>query len=186
MDDLTLNASASAANQSPVLVLAGLLLLVVVVAAIWIARIRQHAAAQARSLLAAHESLRQSEAMFRQVLDAATDMIIVKNRGSRIVWANKAFRDCYGMTVEELNGIFDAEFVEMEYTLQYMADDRHVAATGQVLDIPCEPVVRHDGCVVYMHTVKSPIFGDDGQVFMTVGISRQIRVGQQDEGRAAS
>ncbi|HET9934211.1 MAG TPA: HAMP domain-containing sensor histidine kinase, partial [Polyangiaceae bacterium] len=42
------------------------------------------------------------------------------------------------------------------------------------LEIPVEPVTRHDGAVNFFHTVKTAIRAEDGRVLMTVGVSRNI------------
>ncbi len=118
-----------------------------------------------------------------QVLDAISDMVLVKGPKSRIVWANKAFRDCYGMTNEQLQGLIDAEFNEPDITQQYVRDDAHVFATGCTLDIPEEPVTRHDGEQRLVHTVKSPIRDEDGNVVMVVAVCRDITDSKQTETR---
>ena len=46
--------------------------------------------------------------VYRQILDAIADMVLVKGAQSRILWANKAFRDYYGMTNEQLRDLIDA------------------------------------------------------------------------------
>ena len=84
---------------------------------------------------------------YRQILDAIADMVLVKGAQSRILWANRAFRDYYGMSNEELLNIIDASFSPPDHTAQYVRDDAHVFETGAVLDIPEEPVTRHDGLV---------------------------------------
>jgi PAS domain S-box-containing protein len=108
------------------------------------------------------------------VLDAIVDMVLVKGPRSRIVWGNKAFRDAYGMTNEQLRGIIDSSAVEADLTLKYVQDDMRVFETGQSLDIPEEALTRHDGELRYCHTVKSAIFDSQGKVAMTVGVSRDI------------
>ena len=115
-----------------------------------------------------------NESSTLQVLDAIGDMVLVKGPGSRMVWANKAFRDFYGMTNEQLRGAVDAPFNEPDYTLQYVKDDAFVFETGRTLDIPEEHVTRHDGEVFLVHTVKSPIRDAAGNVVMTVGVFRDI------------
>ncbi len=120
-----------------------------------------------------HWFLAQPE-LYRQVLDAIADMVLVKGAQSRILWANRAFRDYYGMSNEELLDIIDAPFNEVDFTAQYVKDDLHVYTTGQVLNIAEEPVTRNDGDVGIFHTVKSPLRDAEGQVRMTVGVSRNI------------
>ena len=78
------------------------------------------------------------------------------------------------MSNEQLRDLVDATFNEIDYTKQYVRDDLLVYTTGQVLDIPEEPVTRHDGLVQIFHTVKSPIRDHDGHVLVTVGVSRNI------------
>ena len=112
--------------------------------------------------------------VYRQILDAIADMVLVKGAGSRILWANKAFRDYYGMTNELLYERVDAIFNQSDYTEQYVRDDHYVFTSGQVLNIPDEPVTRADGLVQIFHTVKSPLHDDEGRVLMTVGVSRNI------------
>ena len=112
--------------------------------------------------------------VYRQILDAIADMVLVKGAGSRILWANKAFRDYYGMTNELLYERVDANFNQADYTEQYVRDDHYVFTSGQVLNIPDEPVTRSDGLVQIFHTVKSPLRDDEGRVLMTVGVSRNI------------
>ncbi|MBA2542255.1 MAG: PAS domain-containing protein, partial [Deltaproteobacteria bacterium] len=110
------------------------------------------------------QTLRELEQRHRQILDAITDCVLVKGPHSKIVWANKAFRESYGMTNETLQGLIDAPFSEPDNTIQYIQDDAQVFDTGVTLDIPDEPMTRHDGHVLRVHTVKSAIFNDDGNV----------------------
>ena len=112
--------------------------------------------------------------VFSQILDALADLVLVKGEGSRILWANRAFREYYGMSNAELRDRVDAPFNEVGFTSQYVRDDLLVFTTGQVLEIPDEPVTRHDGEVQIFHTVKSPIRDGHGKVRMLVGVARNI------------
>lgn len=138
-------------------------------------------AMETRDRQRAEAALRESEQMYRQILDAITDMVLVKAPQSRILWANKAFRDYYGMTNEELRDIIDAAFNKPDYTQQYIKDDAYVFNTGHTLAILEEPVTRHDGVVRQFDTIKSPIFNSEGEVVMTVGLSRDAADRKQVE-----
>jgi PAS domain S-box-containing protein len=127
------------------------------------------------------QKLRDSEQKYQQILDSIADMVLVKGPQSKIVWANKAFRDYYGMTQEELQNTVDAPFANPENTLQYITDDAFVFETGQTLQISAEPVTRHDSEVRLFNTVKAPIRNQDGEVVMTVGVSRDMTEGKQAE-----
>jgi|GEM_PF-6703191 len=130
-----------------------------------------------RAYLAEKEARRQ----YQQILDGIVDMVLVKGPKSRIIWANKAFRDYYNMTNEQLQELIDAPFNEPDYTQQYVKDDEYVFTTGETLDIPQEPVTRFDGEVRLFHTVKSALRDAEGKVVMTVGVSRDITGQRQIE-----
>jgi len=120
------------------------------------------------------QGLRDAEDMYSQILDAITDLVFVKGPKSHIRWANKAFRNYYGMTQEQLYNLIDSPNNDPDFTQQYVKDDARVFETGQILDIPKEPVKRHDGAVRFFHTVKAPILSSEGKVAMMVGVSRDI------------
>jgi rsbT co-antagonist protein RsbR len=107
-------------------------------------------------------------------LDAVAPMVLVKGAQSRIVYANRAFRDYYGMSQAQLADLIDAPFNAPDYTQQYIQDDAHVFRTGETRDIPSEPVTRHDGVVRLFHSVKSAVRDEAGQVVLTVGVSEDI------------
>ncbi len=126
-------------------------------------------------------ALRENEKTYQQILDAITDMVLVKGAKSRIIWANKAFRDYYGMSESQLQNMIDAPFSEPDHTLQYIKDDAYVFESGQTLEIPQEPVTRYNGEVRLFHTIKSAIRNELGQVIMTVGVARDISEHKQAE-----
>jgi PAS domain S-box-containing protein len=119
-------------------------------------------------------ALRESEHRYQQIMDGVSDLILVKGEKSRIVWANKAFRDYYGMDDEQLRGMIDAPFSEPDYTQKFIQDDEYVWHNKVPLHVPEEPVNRHDGAVRLFETVKTPIFNEKNEVFLTVGVSRDI------------
>ncbi|MBZ0280809.1 MAG: GAF domain-containing protein [Anaerolineae bacterium] len=127
------------------------------------------------------KAVRESEQRYQQILDGVGDMILVKGEKSRIVWANKSFREYYGMTVDSLQGMIDAPFAEPDFTQQYIRDDHYVWENGIPLTVPEEPVTRHDGTVRLFETYKAPIFDPTGNVFLTVGVSRDITQRKQQE-----
>lgn len=118
-------------------------------------------------------AFQETQNLYQQILDAIPDFILCKGPESRIIYANKAFRDYYGMSLEALQDIIDAPHTKPDYTQQYIQDDAYVFNTGTSL-ITEEPVVRHDGEERIFSTIKSAIFDFQGQVIQTVGISRDI------------
>ncbi|MGB3558603.1 MAG: PAS domain-containing protein [Geitlerinemataceae cyanobacterium] len=121
----------------------------------------------------AEMALRASEQKYQQILDAITDMVLVKGDKSRIIWANKAFRNYYNMSNDRLESLIDASFNDPDYTLQYIKDDAYVFETGKTLKIE-EPVTRYDGEIRLFSTIKSAIRNEEGKTILTVGVSRDI------------
>ncbi|MFS8119400.1 MAG: PAS domain S-box protein, partial [Microcoleus sp.] len=142
--------------------------------AIYQAELHLQTQRQLAEIESGQQKLRDSEQKYHQILDSIADMVLVKGPKAKIVWANQAFRDYYGMSQEELQDITDAPFAEPDHTLQYIKDDTFVFETGQTLQIAEEPVTRYDGEVRLWSTVKTPIRNQDGHITMTVGVSRDM------------
>ena len=120
-----------------------------------------------------HE-LRANEARYLQILDAIPDLVFVKDRQSHLVWANNALQEYYGLSLGDMIGMIDAEHVDENITDAYLATDQKVFEEGVRHMIDNEPIMQHDGVVNYFRTTKTPIFDDDGNVMLLVGISRDI------------
>jgi PAS domain S-box-containing protein len=142
-----------------------------------IRELKRHEAERQQAIserLATQAASLQNERRYQQILNAIPDLIFVKDRNSRLVWANQALQDFYGMSLEEIQGIVDTPFSDPEFTSQYLEDDVVVFENGESLDIPEESIVRHDGTVQSFSTVKSPIRNQQGEVTELVGVSRDI------------
>lgn len=120
------------------------------------------------------EKLVHGALWYQAIFDAMADLVLIKGSDSQLLWANKAFRDYYGMDEAQLAGIVDGPQSDPDDTLQYVRDDRMVFDTGQHLDVPSEAITDSDGEVRYFHTIKSPIFDDGKMVSRTVGVSRPL------------
>lgn len=120
-----------------------------------------------------NDSPDNTEVRFERVLDAMSDLVLVKGPRSRLLWANRAFREYYGLSNDELRDLLDGEHSDPDDTLQYVRDDHRVFQTAATVDVPSEPVTSHDGVTRYMHTLKDPILVDN-KVVQQVGVSREI------------
>ncbi len=119
-------------------------------------------------------SLRAQISIYEQILDTIPDLILYKGPGSHIRYANRAFREYYGMDHHQIHDLIDADFNQPSYTEQYIRDDAHVFQTGQPLLINSEPVTRHTGEVHLFATSKHPIRNQAGAIIGTVGISHDL------------
>lgn len=117
------------------------------------------------------------------VLDAMQDLVLIKGDRSRLLWANRAFREYYGMSNAMLAEVIDAPHSDPDDTVQYVHDDHKVFTTGEPLEV-VEPITSHSGDVAYFRTIKTAIRKDSSaEIVATVGVSRPI---QDDATRQAS
>ncbi|MBI4532561.1 MAG: PAS domain S-box protein [Candidatus Melainabacteria bacterium] len=126
----------------------------------------------------AEEEVRRSEQMQAQILDAVTDMIICKDANSRILYANKAFRDFHGISMD---GLQDAATSVSSLRQQSITDDAYVFQTGKTVNIPQESIARKDLKTFLFHTIKSPVVDAEGTVVQTVSVARDITEYRQAE-----
>jgi PAS domain S-box-containing protein len=122
----------------------------------------------------AEDALRASEHRYAQILDSVGDMIFCKNDKLNVVYANVATCRYYGMSAEQLRGVSDVPFNEIDFTKQYNVDDRDVFENGKPLERQEEPNLSPSGELRYFHTIKSPIFDESGKVVELVGVSRDV------------
>lgn len=129
----------------------------------------------------AEAALQEREYYYAQILNSVQEMVFCKAPGSIVTYANQAACNYYGMTVEQLRGITDVPFNQLDFTQQYIQDDLQVFTTGEVVNRLEEPNQRPDGEVRYFHTIKSPIFDAHGNISQIVGVSRDITERKQTE-----
>jgi two-component system, cell cycle sensor histidine kinase and response regulator CckA len=116
-----------------------------------------------------------AEAFLDSIIENIPDMIFVKEAEDlRFVRFNRAGEELLGYKRESLIGKNDYDFFPKEEANFFVSRDRAVLASGQVLDIPEEPIhTRYKG-KRYLHTKKIPIFAADGTPRFLLGISEDI------------
>lgn len=122
----------------------------------------------------AEDQLRQNEHRFAQILDSVQDMVFTKDERLRVTWANAATCRYYRLSLDELRGITDVPYNEIDFTKQYNLDDRAVFETAAPVERPEESNLSASGEVRTFHTVKSPIKDAEGRVVELVGVSRDV------------
>ena len=124
-----------------------------------------------------NREMREKVDLFARILDGITEMVVVRGRDRGIVYANKAFLDFHGVPSAELIGRAWPEGDGSARAEQRASQDEHVLATGNIIRVPVEPAVRHDGVEFLFHTVKSPLRNDTTEVKALVAVSRNITQG---------
>jgi two-component system cell cycle sensor histidine kinase/response regulator CckA len=123
----------------------------------------------------AAEALRESEEFLDSIIENIPVMVFVKDaRTLRFVRLNRAGERILGYPRERLVGQDTSDLVPPDEEEHFIAFDRLVATTGQVVEIPEETITNPKAGVILMHTIKVPIFGDDGKPRYVLGISEDI------------
>ncbi len=126
-----------------------------------------------QKLRTSEAALRSSQKQYQQILNSITDIIVVKQADSRIIWANQAFYDYYGISASTLTNEEGFLFIHPEQTQQSLKEDTFVFNTGKTLEIE-ELSTHRNGETRLFSTIKSAILDEYNQVIMTVSVSRDI------------
>jgi len=134
----------------------------------------------------AEEALREVQSQQKAILDNIPDIAWLKDWESRYIAANEPFAQACGFSREELVGKTDLDFWPLDLAIKYRQDDAEVIRTGQRKLLE-ETLVDKDGKMVWLETIKTPFYSDQGEVIGTTGIAREITVRKQaaDELRRA-
>ncbi len=129
----------------------------------------------------ATESGLEELSLLESALNSMRDLVLIKGPSSRLLWANQAFLDYYGMTSDELRGLVDGPQSDPDDTLQYVRDDALVFESRAHVEVPEEAITDYHGNVQRFQTIKSPIFGHHDQdrehhdeVAYSVGVCRRL------------
>jgi PAS domain S-box-containing protein len=120
----------------------------------------------------AEEVLRASEAKYRILLENLPQKIFFKDRNLVYVSCNDNYARDLKIKAEEIVGRTDYDFYPKELVEKYRADDKRIIETGKTEDI--EEKYIQDGQEACVHTVKTSVKDDQGNIIGLLGIFRDI------------
>jgi PAS domain S-box-containing protein len=130
----------------------------------------------------AEEELKKSEAKYRTLLENLPHKIFLKDKNLIWVSGNENFARDLGVTARELAGKTDYDFFPKGLADKYRADDRRIIETERTEEI--EEKYIQGGKEVWVHTVKTPILDDKGNITGVLGIFWDITDHKQAEEEA--
>ncbi len=122
----------------------------------------------------AGEAPAAQRAFLRQIIDLNPSFIFAKDRAGRFTLVNQAVAENYGTTVEDLIGKTDADFnASAEQVEHFRRDDLEVMDTLREKVVE-EVITDTRGRERFLHTIKRPIVGPDGNADQVLGVSLDI------------
>ena len=112
------------------------------------------------------EELRESEALYHSLVDHIPLCVARKDIEGQFTFVNKALCELFRMSPEEIIGKTDYDLFEVESADTFRAKDKQVAATGESADL-FESIRLPSGVEIDIHTIKTPIYGGEGEVIGT-------------------
>ncbi len=123
----------------------------------------------------AQESLVQSEANLRMIIDLIPQSIFVKDFDGRYVFVNKTFASLHGMTPKELVNKSHLEPITVKEEAQaILKQDQEVMLTGVTKVIPEMPFTNTKGETRIYYTVKVPYKPARKNLIGVLGIANDI------------
>lgn len=127
----------------------------------------------------AEEALRKSESKYRTLLEYLPQKIFHKDRHSVYVSCNENYARDLKIKSEEIKGKTDYEFFPKKLAEKYGADDKKIMASGKMENI--EEKYIQDGQEIWVHTAKTPVKDEKGNVTGILGIFWDITQRKQAE-----
>lgn len=122
------------------------------------------------------ERLRLSEdsRRFQEALDAVDSYVFLKDDEGRYIYANKAVRDLFGCSLQEIVGQTDERFFDISVSNDLRKHDRYVLELGARSRREEKNVIAATGETRYYWAEKSPLKDEQGNTIGLIGISTDI------------
>ena len=117
----------------------------------------------------AERALRESEAIYKSLIESLPLNVFRKDLSGRFVEANQRFCDTLGKPLAEILGKTDLDFFPPEQCQKYRRDDDHVMTTGEALE-DIEFYFKPGGGKLYVQVLKAPVRDAQGKVVGVQGM----------------
>jgi PAS domain S-box-containing protein len=116
----------------------------------------------------AEQTLRQSEARYKTLVENIPQKIFMKNSDYRFMSINENFARDLGIRPEEIVGKLDRDLFSIELADKYHADDVRIITTGKTEELEEKYVV--DGKETWVNTIKTPVRDNNSEIVGLLGI----------------
>jgi len=131
----------------------------------------------------AEQALQKSENKYRTLLENLPQKIFLKDQKSVYVSCNENYAKDLKIKAEAITGKTDYEFYPKELAEKYRADDKRIMESGKTENI--EEKYIQKGREIVVHTVKTPVRNEQGNVIGILGIFWDITEQKRAEEKQA-
>lgn len=124
-------------------------------------------------------SLKERENRYRTLLENLPQKIFLKDKNSVYISCNENFARDLNIEPKEIVGKTDYEFFSKKLADKYRKDDRRIMKSGKIEDI--EEKYIQNGKEYWVHTVKTPVKNENGDVTGILGIFWDISNQKESE-----
>ncbi|MAY42302.1 MULTISPECIES: EAL domain-containing protein [unclassified Neptuniibacter] len=129
------------------------------------------------------EQLVSSTAQLKGLFDASPDLMWLKDINGVYLMCNHQFAKFFGAPESEIRGQTDYDYVDETLANLFRAMDKKVIASGCQSKNEEWVNFATDGKDVLLETIKTPIYGSDGQIIGVLGVAHDITQRAQNEAR---
>jgi len=127
----------------------------------------------------AQELLQRSENKYKTLFENLPQAIFLKDRNSVYVSCNENYARDLGIRPDEIMGKTDSDFYPRDLAEKYRADDNRIMEGGETENL--EEKYTKGGQAMTVHTVKTPMRDEQGNVIGILGIFWDITEQKQRE-----
>ena len=120
------------------------------------------------------EALNQSETYLKTLIHSIPDLVWLKDEKGMYLFCNSKFERFFGSNDQEIIGKSDYDFVDKELADSFRKHDLLAISKGGPSINEEQVTYADDGHQEILETIKSPIYGANGQLIGVLGVARDI------------
>lgn len=117
----------------------------------------------------AEEAVKDSQILFQSLIDSLPLNVLSKDLDGKVTFANQKFCLTDKRHLKDIIGKTDFDLYPEELAHKYLEDDKHVIASGEILET-IEEHTPSDGESLTVRVIKAPLFDAKGQINGTLVI----------------
>jgi PAS domain S-box-containing protein len=125
--------------------------------------------------------LQERESHLQTLINTIPDLVWLKDTEGVYLKCNRRFEKFFGAKEEDIVGKTDFDFMDKDLADLFRSRDRAAVTAGRPTMNEEEITFAEDGHKEFLETIKTPIFGNNGQLIGVLGVGRDISQRKQAE-----